>query len=421
MRKHYSLYGRLLSMTALHEAFRQVKRNRGAPGIDGQSISAFAANAEAELSCLLDELKGKRYQAQPVRRVIIPKTGGGERLLGIPTVRDRIVQQALKTLLEPLFEPDFHPSSYGYRPGRSAHQAISKAQLFIRRYQREWVVDMDLSKCFDTLNHDLILQQIREKVSDGSILSLLRQFLESGVMVDGIPQETAVGSPQGGVISPLIANVYLNRFDQYMKARGHRIVRYADDILILCASRSAADNALQVASTYLEDDLKLTVNRAKTHLAHSDTGIAFLGVDIHTTYTRIQTKKVATLKAKVKGITRRNQGRNLTDIIRELNPVLRGFINYFRVADCQSELKGLMGWIRRRLRCIQLAQWKKPRKLHRRLKQLGYQPPFRFIRMGSWRNASSPLAHYAMPNSWFHNELKLVDMAGVEVGMTVPV
>lgn len=186
MRTYYSLYGRLLNMAVLHEAFRQVKRHRGAPGIDGQSISAFAANEAAELSCLLDELKGKRYQAQPVRRVTIPKAGGGERPLGIPTVRDRIVQQALKTLLEPLYEPDFHPSSYGYRPGRSAHQAISKAQLFIRRYQREWVVDMDLSQCFDTLNHDLILQQFREKVSDGSILSLLRQFLESGVMDGGV-------------------------------------------------------------------------------------------------------------------------------------------------------------------------------------------------------------------------------------------
>jgi len=330
------------------------------------------------------------------------------------------VQQALKTLLEPLFDPDFHPSSYGYRPGRSAHQAISKAQLFIRRYHRQWVVDMDLSKCFDTLNHDLIIQLFRKRISDSSILSLLRQFLNSGVMIGGIVEETTVGSPQGGVISPLISNVYLNQFDQHMKARGHRIVRYADDILILCTSESAAQHALRVATCYLEEGLKLTVNRDKTHLAHSCDGVAFLGVEIFTTHTRIQTKKVVAFKAKVKGITRRNQGRNLTEIIRELNPVLRGFVNYFRVANCKTELKRIMAWLRRRLRCIQLTLWKKPQKLHRRLKQLGYQPPFRFIRMRSWRNACSPLAHLAMSNDWLHDELKLIDIVTIDVGMTVP-
>ena len=421
MRIYYSLYGRLLSLPVLTDAFKQVKRNRGAPGIDGQSLSSFEADLDAELSCLLVELKEKRYQAQPVRRVTIPKPDGGERLLGIPTVRDRIVQQALKTVLEPLFDPDFHPSSYGYRPGRSAHQAISKASLFIRTYHRRWVVDMDLSKCFDTLSHDLIMTQFRERISDGSILSLLRQFLESGVMIGGIFHETTVGSPQGGVISPLISNVYLNQFDQHMKVRGHRIVRYADDILILCASESAAQNALSVATGCLEKDLKLRVNRDKTHLAHSDNGVAFLGVEIHARFTRIQTKKVAAFKAKVKGITRRNQGRNLMEIIHQLNPVLRGFVNYFRIANCKGALSALMAWVRRRLRCIQLKQWKQPRKLHRRLKQLGYRPPFRFIRMCSWRNACSPLAHLAMSNNWLHDEMKLVDIARVDVGMTVPV
>lgn len=420
MRKYYSLYGRLLSLPVLTEAFRQVKRNRGAPGVDGQTLSEFESNLEGELSCLFNELK-ERYQAQPVKRQTVPKPDGGERLLGIPTVRDRVVQQALKQLLEPLFDPDFHPSSYGYRPGRSAHQAISKAQLFMRTYRRQWVVDMDLSKCFDTLNHDLILAQFQKRISDGSILSLLRQFLKSGVMIEGIHHETDVGSPQGGVISPLIANVYLDQFDQHMKARGHRIVRYADDILILCPSQSAALNAQAVATRYLEDELKLRVNRDKTHLAHSREGVAFLGVEMFTHHTRIQPKKVAVFKAKVKGMTRRNQGRNLTAVMRELNPVLRGFVNYFRVANCKGVLNDLMAWIRRRLRCIQLAQWKKPGKLHRRLRQLGYQPPFRFIRMRSWRNACSPLAHLAMPNDWFHSELKLVDMAKTDVGMTVPV
>ena len=420
MRKYYSLYGQLLSKQRLYEAFRHIKRNKGAAGIDGQSLSAFEANLEVELSCLLLELKEKRYRAQPVRRVAIAKDDGGERLLGIPTVRDRVVQQALRRIIEPIFEPDFHPSSYGYRPGRSGHHAIGKAELFIRRYRRDWVVDMDLSKCFDTLNHDLIIRQFRQRITDGSVLSLLRQFLESGVMVGFHLEETELGSPQGGVISPLIANVYLDAFDQFMKARGHRIVRYADDILILSGSRAGAENALRVAQSYLEDELKLTVNATKTHIAHSDDGVKFLGVVIHTKYTRIQDKKVVKLKQTLKALTKRNRGIGLAAIIRELNPVLRGFANYFRVANCARVLKQVMSWLRRRLRCIQLKQWKKPGRLHRRLKQLGYQPPFRHIRMQSWRNAASPLASLALPNTYLHNDLKLMDLAKVKTGITVP-
>lgn len=420
MRKYYSLYGQLLSKQRLYEAFRHVKRNKGAAGIDGQSLSAFEADLEEELSCLWLELKEKRYRAQSVRRVAIAKDDGGERLLGIPTVRDRVVQQALRGIIEPLFEPDFHPSSYGYRPGRSGHHAIGKAELFIRRYRRDWVVDMDLSKCFDTLNHDLIIRQFRRRITDGSVLTLLRQFLESGVMVGYHLEETEMGSPQGGVISPLIANVYLDAFDQFMKARGHRIVRYADDILILCGSRAGATNALRVARHYLEAELKLTVNTTKTHIAHSDEGIKFLGVVIHTKYTRIQEKKVVKLKQTLKVLTKRNRGVGLAVIVRELNPVLRGFVNYFRVANCARVLKQVMSWVRRRLRCIQLKQWKKPGRLHRRLRQLGYRPPFQSIKMQSWRNAASPLAHHAIPNAYLHNDLRLVDLTKIRTGITVP-
>ncbi|UZJ42848.1 group II intron reverse transcriptase/maturase [Marinimicrobium sp. C6131] len=420
MRRYYSLYGHLLSKQRLYEAFRHVKRNKGAAGIDGQSLSAFEANLEVELSCLLLELKEKRYRARPVRRVVIAKEDGGERLLGIPTVRDRVVQQALRGIIEPIFEPDFHPSSYGYRPGRRAHHAIGKAELFVRRYRREWVVDMDLSKCFDTLNHDLIIRRFRRRITDGSVLSLLRQFLESGVMVGHHLEETTLGSPQGGVISPLIANVYLDAFDQFMKARGHRIVRYADDILILCGSRAGAENALRVAQGYLEGELKLRVNATKTHIAHSDEGVKFLGVVIHTKYTRIQDKKVVKLKQTLKALTKRNRGIGLMQIIRELNPVLRGFAGYFRVANCARVLKQVMRWLRRRLRCIQLTQWKKPSRLHRRLKQLGYRPPFKSIKMRSWRNAASPLAHHAIPNAYLHDELRLVDPTKVRTGITVP-
>ena len=419
-RVYYSLYGRLLSKHALRQAFVHVKRAKGAAGIDGQPLSAFASRLEVELDRLLLELRHKQYRPQPVRRVEIPKDDGGVRLLGVPTVRDRVVQQALRTVLEPLFDPHFHPSSYGYRRGRSAHQAIAKASLFIRDYSRHWVVDMDLSKCFDRLDHELILAGVRRRVSDGSVLNLLRQFLRSGVMIGGQFEASELGSPQGGVISPLLANIYLDAFDQQMMARGHRIVRYADDILILCASQSAARKALVVASAYLEKDLKLQVNAQKTHIAHSDDGVKFLGVEIFTSHTTIQAKKVERFKQKVKGLTRRNGGKPLSSVLLSLNPVLRGFSQYFRVANCKGQLVKLMQWTRRRLRAIQLKQWKKPSRLQRRLRQLGYQPWFRSIKMSSWRNANSPPATKAMPNRWFHEELGLYDMAAINTGVLVP-
>jgi len=415
-RVHYSLYGRMLSKQALYEAYTKVKKNRGAAGIDGQSIGAFTQNVDNELDTLLLELKEKRYQAQPVKRVEIDKDDGGKRLLGIPTVRDRIVQQCLTNIMTPIFDPYFHPSSYGYRVGRSCHQAISKATLFIRKYGKRHVVDMDLSKCFDMLDHDLIIKCVRKRITDGSILHLIGMFLKSGVMVGSNWQESELGSPQGGVISPLLANIYLDEFDQEMMKRKHRIVRYADDILIFCTSQSGADNALKVASHILEVTLKLKVNEDKTHIAHSSNGVKFLGVIIGDNYTRIQEKKLKGLKEKVKQITKRNGGVNLATVLQRLNPVLRGFTNYFKIANISTILKRLAAWIRRRLRSVQLNLWKKATKLHRRLKQLKYEPPFKFIDMSSWRNSASPLASYAMPNSWF-NEIGLYPVGEVKTGV----
>jgi len=417
---YYSLYGRLLNLQTLHSGFRQVWKNKGAAGVDGQSVYDFAQQLESNLKQLLRELKEKRYQPQPVKRVEIPKDDGGKRLLGIPAVRDRIVQQCLSDIMTPIFDPDFHPSSYGYRPGRSCHQAISKATLFIRKYSRRFVVDMDLSKCFDMLDHELIISSVKKRVTDGSILSLIDKFLKSGVMTGDGLRASDLGSPQGGVFSPLLANIYLDAFDQEMKRRKHRIVRYADDILILCCSQSAAENARQVAMDILEKKLKLKVNERKTHVAHSDDGVKFLGVAIYTSYTRIQEKKLKNFKVKVKQLTRRNGGKNLEQVLKKLNPVLRGFVNYFRIANISKQLQELSGWIRRRLRNIQLKLWKKPAKLHRRLKQLGYKPPFKFIKMLSWRNSASPLANYAMTNKWFE-ELGLYSIEKVRTGVLAPV
>ena len=417
-RIYYSLYDRLLSVKSLEAAFQKVKSKKGSAGIDGQSIADFASELDSNLRMLVSELREKRYRPLPVRRVEIPKPDGGVRPLGIPAVRDRVVQQALLGILQPIFDPDFHPSSYGYRPGRSCHHAISKATMFIRKFGRRWVVDMDLSKCFDTLNHDLILSSFRRRISDGSILNLLHLFLKSGVMTGEGWQSSETGSPQGGVISPLIANVYLDSFDQFMMKRGHRIVRYADDILILTCSRRAAENVRKQATAFLEGSLKLTVNQKKTHLIHSDFGVKFLGVIIHTNYTRIQDKKLQRFKAKIKAITRRNSPVNLEKVIRDLNPVIRGFANYFRIANCKGVFDDLMQWIRRRLRHKQLALWKKAGKLHRRLRQLGYSCEFKSIKMQSWSNSRSPLVHYALPNKHFV-EVGLYNMSAVKTGFSV--
>lgn len=415
LRVYYSLYGHLLSKERLYNGFKKVKKAKGAAGTDMQSPSDFALNLSNNLDQLLHELKTRQYRPQPVKRVEIPKDDGGVRLLGVPSVRDRVVQQTLNDLLTPIFEEQFHPSSFGYRPQRSCHDAINKATMFIRRYGLQHVVDMDLSKCFDKLDHEFILTSIRKRVTDSSVLELIKQFLKSGVMENGHWHETEIGSPQGGVISPLIANIYLDAFDQEMRRRGHRIVRYADDILIFCRSRSGAENALRQATKVLEKDLKLTVNQSKSHIAHSDEGVKFLGVEIGSQYTRIQPKKVQKFKEKLKALTKRNGGKPLCRVIQELNPVVRGFSQYFRIANASREFRRIAAWLRRRLRSLQLKLWKKPKRLHRRLKQLGYKPPFSHIRMACWRSSASPLASYAMPNQWF-NELGLVNPEHVKTG-----
>lgn len=416
MRVYYSLYDRLLSSQSLKAAFRKVKSAKGAAGIDGQSVYDFAKQEDVNVAQLVHELKTKTYCPHPNRQVSIPKDNGGERLLGIPCVRDRVVQQALLNILQPIFEPQFHPSSYAYRPGRGCHQAIAKTTKFIREHELVWVVDMDLSRCFDTLDHDLILKAFRKRIADGSILNLIRLFLKSGVMLDEGWRESEIGSPQGGVISPLISNVYLDAFDQEMKRRGHRIVRYADDIVILKKSKSAAENALEQAKAILENDLRLTVNREKTRLLHAREGIPYLGVIVRRTTTAIQPKRLARFKEKVKAITRRNSPVNVACVIKDLNPVVRGFANYFRVANCKSVFTSLMQWVRRRLRAKQLKLWKKPSRLHRRLRQLGYKGDFKAISMTRWRNSASPLANYAIPNAEIM-KLGLYDMLSADIGV----
>ncbi|WP_041587637.1 group II intron reverse transcriptase/maturase [Thermincola potens] len=416
MRKWYSLMDKVYRMDNLERAYKAVKANNGAPGVDGVTVEAFGQNLQEELRQLHHELKTGIYEPQPVLRVEIPKVDGSKRPLGIPTVRDRVVQQALLNILQPIFEPDFHPSSYGYRPGRSCHQAVAKAEMFINKYGLSHVVDMDLSKCFDRLNHDLILEGVNRKVSDGSVLKLIKKFLTAGVMKDGAWEETDLGSPQGGVISPLLTNIYLDSFDQEMKERGIRMVRYADDILLFAATYQDAKKYQRIATDFLEQELKLTVNREKTHLTDNRKGVAYLGFVIYSKSVSISPKKLKNFKDKIRKMTPRNHGLSVKEMVEKLNPVLRGWANYFRIANCRTVFAELMGWIRRRLRMKKMKEWKSWKPLHKALRRRGYKGTFEKISMTAWKNSASPLISMALPNKWF-DELGLINLEKYNVGI----
>jgi RNA-directed DNA polymerase len=414
--KYYSLIDKVYNKRNLEEAYLTVRANKGAPGVDGQTVDAYGENLEAELDKLHLELKTGEYKPMPVRRVEISKPDGGKRLLGVPTIKDRVVQQALLNIMQPIFDPDFHPSSYGYRPGRSCQQAVAEAERYINQHGFEYVVDMDLSKCFDRLDHELILQGVNRKISDGSVLRLIQQFLEAGVMKDGTYEETNVGSPQGGVISPLIANIYLDYFDQIMKTMGIHIIRYADDSLVFARSQRQAERYKRKAFKILEDELKLVVNREKTQIVSVEEGIPYLGFVIYRRYVTIHSKKIKAFKNNVRKLTPRNHPMNIEAMVKRLNSFLRGWINYFRAANCKSVVRSLMGWTRRRLRMKKMREWKTWKPLHKELRRRGYKGEFKKISMRRWRNSASPLISMALPNSWF-DELGLVDLAGYEVGV----
>lgn len=293
---------------------------------------------------------------------------------------------------------------------------MAKAELFLNTYGLKYVVDMDLSKCFDRLDHELILKAVAERVSDGSVLKLIRQFLKAGVMKDGAVEATEMGSPQGGVISPLLANIYLDRFDQAMMARDIRMVRYADDILVFARSPRQARRFEAMATRMLEEDLKLVVNKEKTHRTSVQAGVHFLGMVIYPRHTVIDPKRVKRFKERVRTLTARSHGGNLRECIGVLNRFLRGWIGYFRVANCKGLVRDLMQWIRRRLRMMQMQEWKSWQALHRALRRRGHRGDFKKLSMRCWRNSASPLLSMALPNAWF-GEVGLLDLTRFEVGV----
>ncbi len=416
MKKWYSLIDKIYRKENLELAFQRVKRNNGAPGIDGETVSDFASRLEPNIKFLHEKLKTNTYQPSPVRRVEIEKPEGGTRLLGIPTVKDRVVQQAIVNIIEPIFDKTFHPSSYGYRPNRSQHQAVAKAERFMNKYSLKHVVDMDLSKCFDTLDHEIIIKTVSEQISDGRVLDLIRKFLKSGVLHSNSFTKTEVGSPQGGVISPLLSNIYLNQFDQKMMAKGIRIVRYADDILIFAKDKRAAGNYRAYATKILEEELKLKVNTEKTRLTSVHEGIEFLGFVIRSKTVGVNPKRIKRFQDKIRRITKRNSGRKLENIIRELNPILRGWINYYRIANIKSLIQDFMGWLRRRLRMVKMKQWKSYKAMHKEMRRLGIKGNGLKMGVNKWKNSNVHIIHKILPNKYFE-DLGLIDMQKYKVGL----
>ncbi|MCH4891430.1 group II intron reverse transcriptase/maturase, partial [Acidaminobacter sp. JC074] len=416
MRKLYSLIDKIYGKNNLEEAFRKVKKNNGAPGIDQQTVKDFANDMYENIERLHDELKTDKYTPLPVLRVEIDKPDGGKRKLGIPSVRDRVVQQAFVNVVEPYFDREFHPSSYGYRRGKSQHQAVAKAADFMRKYGLEHVVDMDLSKCFDTLDHDIIIDSLAKKISDNRVLNLVRKWLKSGIMEDMTLHDTEVGSSQGGVCSPLISNIYLDYFDQKMKSKNIRIVRFADDILIFASTKKEAGDYKYIATNILEKDLKLKVNEKKTHITRLDDGVPFLGFIMRRKYLSIQPSRIKKFKTKVYEITKRNQPTPMMEIIKKLNPVIRGWLNYYKIADIKALVRRLMEWTRRRLRSTRMKQWKTYKKMHKELRKAGIPHNGEKMNVTLWKNSKVYIIQKLLSNGYFR-KMKLYDMSAQEVGL----
>jgi len=350
--KVHSLTGRM-DMARMQRAFKSVKKNRGAAGVDKVDIQMFEANLAQNLAALLYDLKHRgRYQAAPLRRAFIPKGKGRRRPLGIPTVRDRVAQAVIRSLLEPIFEPTFSETSFGFRPGRNAHQAI---QHILDCYQEgyRWVVDADIQGFFDNIPHELIIDLVAERVADGNILQILREFLTAGVWEKGFLLPTLQGTPQGGVISPLLANIVLDVLDQRLTQAGFRFVRYADDFVILCPDRSSAEHALALASQTLQQELGLSLSPEKTVLTTFRQGFPFLGFLISSWGVSIRPKSVEKFKDKIRQLTVRSHNLD-QQTIRTLKRVILGFAHYFATpfSTVKRQFDRLDRWLRKRLRCM---------------------------------------------------------------------
>ena len=391
----------------LNRAYKRVKANRGAAGIDQMPVEVLLPWLRQHKQDLIRSLLAGSYQPQPVRAVEIPKPGGGVRQLGIPTVVDRLVQQALRQVLEPVLDPSFSASSYGFRPGRNAHQALKQAQQYVAEGRRV-VVDIDLERFFDRVNHDLVMARLARHVADKRLLKIVRGFLEAGILQAGLHIERYEGTPQGGPLSPLLANLLLDDLDKELERRGHRFCRYADDCNIYVRTQAAGERVMASISRFLEQKLRLVVNPTKSAVAfvweRSFLGHRLLQGGV----LGIAPESLKRAKARIRQITRRSRGISLARMIGQLNGFVSGWVSYFRHAQCRNRLRELDRWIRRRLRQVRLKQCKRAQTLSRFLQSRGV-PAWRAWILacsgkGWWRMAGSPPACEAMNNRWFEEQ-----------------
>ena len=390
----------------LKEALARVKSNKGAAGVDGMSVDDLPAYLKEHWPTIRTQLLEATYKPQPVRRVEIPKASGGMRPLGIPTVLDRFIQQAVMQVLQAAWDPTFSELSFGFRPKRSAHQAVQRAQAYIAS-GHTFVVDFDLEKFFDRVNHDILMGLVAKRVADKRILKLIRAFLTAGVMEGGLVSPTEEGAPQGGPLSPLLSNLMLDVLDKELEERGHRFVRYADDCNIYVRSRRAGERVMASTERFLAKRLKLTVNKAKSAIAKPSVrkflGFSFTGGK--DPRRRIAPQALARFKAKARELTRRTRGRSLEQIVKELAVYLIGWRGYFGFCQTPSVLHSLDAWLRRRLRAIAWKQWKRGRRRFAELQRRGVGRDLAAQTAGSphgpWRLSHSPALSVAMSNAYF--------------------
>lgn len=407
VRDGQGLWDEVFAPQNLAIALGRVERNRGAAGVDAMSTQDLRRWCREHWAEVRSALDAGTYRPSPVRQVMIPKPDGGQRKLGVPTVLDRLIQQAIAQVLVPVFDPGFVPVSYGFRPGKSAHDAVKVARLVIEQgYQ--WVVEVDLDAFFDRVNHDVLMARVARKVQDKRLLKLIRSYVEAGIMADGVRQPVSEGTPQGSPLSPLLSNIMLDDFDQEFWARGHRFVRYADDIRVFVKSKRAAERVIEQSTMLLEQRLKLKVNRAKSSITPATTAV-LLGFGFFFTASgvkiRVAPKAWQRAKARIRELTSRRWSVSMQYRITRLNRYVRGWTGYFRLADTPSKFAALDQWFRRRMRQIRWKEWKRPRTRVANLRALGIRADLAWqwgmSSRAYWRVAGSPILQRALPNLYW--------------------
>jgi RNA-directed DNA polymerase len=399
-----NLIEQICSANNMREAYKQVKRNKGAAGVDGMNVQDLKVHLKLHIHDIRKQLLDGTYKPQAVLGIKIPKPGGGERQLGIPTVVDRFVQQAILQVLHPIFDPTFSESSYGFRPKRSAHQALKAASSYVEQ-GRVWVVDMDLEKFFDRVNHDILMSKLAKRIADKRLLKLIRRYLQTGMLLDGVSTQREAGTPQGSPLSPLLSNIMLDELDKELEKRGHKFCRYADDCNIYVCSERAGYRIMKSITGLLEKRLQLKVNPLKSAVAKVDQR-KFLGYRLETNgELSIAAESIKRIKEKIRQTTKRNRGCSIEKVIKELNQSLRGWLNYFRLCENARTLRSLDSWCRRKLRCYRLNQCKRARTITNWLMKMGVREK-EATQIGSsgkgwWRLSRIPALHRALDNKWF--------------------